>query len=100
MGMYILLYYRLRFQQELIFRDAKQHVGLNDCQARSKEQIDFHVNMENILLTGQKNSTRTTQSPQSDTQSRANRIKRVFTMCFCRLKRIRSKYEHDYSEYR
>lgn len=45
MGMYILLYYRLRFQQEFIFRDAKQHVGLNDCQARSKEQIDFHVNM-------------------------------------------------------
>jgi hypothetical protein len=45
LGMDVLLYYRLRFQQEFIFRDAKQHVGLQDCQARSKEQIDFHVNM-------------------------------------------------------
>lgn len=44
-GMDILLYYRLRFQQEFIFRDAKQYVGLQDCQARSEEQIDFHVNM-------------------------------------------------------
>jgi hypothetical protein len=44
-GMYVLLYYRLRFQQEFIFRDAKQHVGLQDCQARSKEQLDYHVNM-------------------------------------------------------
>jgi hypothetical protein len=44
-GADILLYYHLRFQQEFIFRDAKQHVGLNDCQARSKEQLDFHVNL-------------------------------------------------------
>jgi len=46
----LLYYYRLRFQQEFLFRDAKQHIGLQDCQARSKEKIDFHVNMSLTAL--------------------------------------------------
>jgi hypothetical protein len=37
-------YYRSRFQIEFLFRDAKQHTGLTDCQARSKEAIKTHVN--------------------------------------------------------
>lgn len=37
-------YYSLRFQIEMIFRDAKQHTGLCDCQARSQEKLDFHFN--------------------------------------------------------
>ena len=40
----IVRYYSLRFQIEMIFRDAKQHTGLSDCQARSKEKLDFHFN--------------------------------------------------------
>jgi hypothetical protein len=30
----IIEYYKLRFQIEFLFRDAKQHTGLGDCQAR------------------------------------------------------------------
>jgi hypothetical protein len=36
--------YRLRFQVEFIFRDAKQFTGLSDCQARSVKKLDFHFN--------------------------------------------------------
>jgi hypothetical protein len=41
----ILTYYQLRFQIEFLFRDAKQFTGLNHCQARSEEKLDFHFNM-------------------------------------------------------
>jgi hypothetical protein len=44
-AMKIVEYYRLRFQIELIFRDAKQFTGLTHCQARSKQKLDFHLNM-------------------------------------------------------
>jgi hypothetical protein len=44
-GQKILQYYQLRFQIEFLFRDAKQHLGLEDCQARSKEALDFHFNI-------------------------------------------------------
>ena len=40
----ILKYYRSRFQIEFLYRDGKQHTGLNDCQARSKNKLDFHFN--------------------------------------------------------
>jgi len=38
-------YYRARFQIEFVIRDAKQHAGLAHCQSRSKERIDFHINI-------------------------------------------------------
>lgn len=41
----IFAYYRLRFQIEFLLRDAKQHTGLDDCQARSKNKLNFHFNM-------------------------------------------------------
>lgn len=41
----ILQYYRIRFQIEFLLRDAKQHSGLEDCQARSKSKLQFHFNM-------------------------------------------------------
>lgn len=37
-------YYHLRFQVELLFRDAKQFTGLSQCQARSDEKLDYHLN--------------------------------------------------------
>ena len=37
-------YYKARFQIEFIFRDAKQFTGLNDCQARGQDSLDFHFN--------------------------------------------------------
>lgn len=37
-------FYKLRFQIEFIFRDAKQFTGLSDCQARDLKKLDFHSN--------------------------------------------------------
>lgn len=37
--------YACRFQQEFLFRDAKQHAGLTNCQSYSWERIYFHVNI-------------------------------------------------------
>lgn len=41
----LLNYYQTRFQIEFLYRDAKQHAGLNDCEARSENKLDFHFNM-------------------------------------------------------
>ena len=41
----ILKLYRLRFQIEFLYRDAKQFTGLNHCQARSRNKLYFHWNM-------------------------------------------------------
>lgn len=43
-GKLILFYYKSRFQIEFLFRDAKQHSGLNHCQARSENKLNFHFN--------------------------------------------------------
>lgn len=40
----ILEYYSSRFQIEFLFRDAKQHLGLEDCQSRNKKSLLFHFN--------------------------------------------------------
>lgn len=40
----ILEYYGARFQIEFLFRDAKQHTGLDHCQARKPEKLHFHWN--------------------------------------------------------
>ncbi len=41
----IIKYYRLRFQIEFLIRDAKQHCGLEECQARSENKLYFHFNI-------------------------------------------------------
>jgi len=43
-GMKVVSYYRSRFQIEFLYRDAKQHCGLEDCQARSENKLNFHFN--------------------------------------------------------
>ena len=40
----ILSYYKARFQIEFLFRDGKQFVGVNTCEARSENKINFHIN--------------------------------------------------------
>jgi hypothetical protein len=40
----IFSYYKARFQIEFVFRDAKQYLGLGDCQSRNKESLCFHYN--------------------------------------------------------
>ncbi len=37
----VLKHYRSRFQIEFLYRDAKQHTGLEDVQARSENKLDF-----------------------------------------------------------
>lgn len=37
-------YYRVRFQHEFLIRDGKQHMGLQDCQARSINKLEYHAN--------------------------------------------------------
>ena len=41
----ILLYYQSRFQIEFLYRDGKQHTGLNDSQARSENKLNFQFNI-------------------------------------------------------
>jgi len=40
----IIRYYRSRFQIEFLYRDGKQHTGLEHSQARSKNKLHFHFN--------------------------------------------------------
>ena len=40
----IVKYYQARFQEEFLFRDSKQFTGLNHCQARSTNKLEFHWN--------------------------------------------------------
>lgn len=40
----VVRFYRARFQIEFVFRDAKQHTGLNDCQARDTQAMATHLN--------------------------------------------------------
>ena len=37
-------YYACRFQIEFLFRDTKQHTGMQEFQSRSENKINFHVN--------------------------------------------------------
>src|SRR5690554_2787343 len=46
----ILQYYQTRFQIEFLYRDGKQHTGLNDSQARSKNKLNFHFNMSLTVI--------------------------------------------------
>ena len=43
-GEKIFRYYCSRFQIEFLYRDAKQHCGLTNCQARSENKLNFHFN--------------------------------------------------------
>ncbi len=40
----IIEYYQSRFQIEFVFRDAKQHTGLTDCQSTNSKSIHMHLN--------------------------------------------------------
>jgi hypothetical protein len=40
----VLRYYQARFQQEHLFRDAKQYTGFGDCQSRAEQSLNFDAN--------------------------------------------------------
>ena len=46
----VLIYYRLRFQIEFLFRDAKQHLGLTQCQSTDAKVLHNHWNLALTVL--------------------------------------------------
>jgi len=65
-------YYSCRYQIEFLFRDAKQYVGMEECQARSENKINFHVNASLTTVSLAKAGTvLCTEEPD----------KEVFSMC-------------------
>jgi hypothetical protein len=63
-------YYKARFQIEFVFRDAKQFLGLNHCQARNRQALHFHFNAVMTALNLFKLEDR-----QSTSQNVSNRSK-------------------------
>lgn len=63
----ILDIYHARFQIEFCFRDAKQFSGLNDCQSRHAEAIDFHWNMAFFAVNLTRVEQRLSHQGQADT---------------------------------
>jgi len=61
----IFRFYKARYQIEFIFRDAKQHTGLTDCQARNKEALNFHFNTALTTLNILKNLDRKAKTTQA-----------------------------------
>ena len=49
-GRDVVEYYTTRFQEEFCFRDAKQFLGLTDCQARDKRKLEFAFNFSFTAL--------------------------------------------------
>ena len=43
-GQTLYQYYKMRYQIEFLFRDAKNHLGLEDSQSRQEKALDFHFN--------------------------------------------------------
>jgi len=43
-GVMVFLLYKMRFQIEFLYRDAKQFTGLEHCQSRNEQKLDFHFN--------------------------------------------------------
>ena len=44
-GQRVLQLYKIRFQIEFLYRDAKQFLGLEHCQSRQEKTLDFHFNI-------------------------------------------------------
>ena len=45
LGSKVLELYKMRFQIEFLYRDAKQFLGLEQCQSRQEKALDFHFNL-------------------------------------------------------
>ncbi len=72
----ILRLYKLRFQIEFIFRDAKQFTGLSDCQARNEKALDFHFNASLMALNLAKREARLQHTGTKEFIFSMNNVKR------------------------
>lgn len=87
----ILEYYRLRFQIEFIFPDAKQKwttslwlgstCGLAHCQARSQDSLDFHFNLSCSAL----NVARAEMKLYQSASSMNSYVRKAYNERFARL---------------
>jgi len=80
-GMKIVSYYRSRFQIEFLYRDAKQHCGLEDCLARSQNKLNFHFNAALTAVNLAKMHWLNTRKSESEAFSMAN----IKTLCHNKL---------------
>ena len=69
--------YQARFQIEFLFRDAKQHAGLHDCQARNQAAIHTHINAALTSLNLMKLDTQMKASLSRPTVISIASIKRI-----------------------
>ena len=76
--MKVVSYYRSRFQIEFLYRDAKQHCGLEDCQARSENKLNFHFNASLTSVNLAKMKWLENKTQKNEPFSMAN----VKTMCY------------------
>ena len=72
----ILKFYKLRFQIEFLFRDAKQFTGLSDCQSRDELSLNFHFNTSFMALNLAKREARLQQSDTESFVFSMNNVKR------------------------
>ncbi len=72
----ILKFYKLRFQIEFLFRDAKQFTGLSDGQARDELSLNFHFNTSFMALNLAKREARLQQSDPDSFVFSMNNVKR------------------------
>ena len=77
-GKKIIKYYQLRFQIEFLIRDAKQFGGLEDCQARDKQKLNFHFNMALGSVSMAKLTMWSTLENKMDVPFSMHNIKQVF----------------------
>lgn len=72
----ILKFYKLRFQIEFLFRDAKQFTGLSDGQTRDELSLNFHFNTSFMALNLAKREARLQQSDPDSFVFSMNNVKR------------------------
>ena len=72
----IVQFYKLRFQIEFLFRDAKQFAGLEDCQARDLTKLEFHFNASLTALNLAKVEAQQQQSRQERVPFSMTSVKR------------------------
>lgn len=106
----IVSYYRARFQIEFLFRDAKQHTGLGDCQSTKMQAIHNHVNASLMAVNIMKLEDRREAATDEETvisidswkrrKINQNLMNRLFTLLDLDLteEKVRATYE-ELSDY-
>jgi len=96
-GFQIIQLYKLRFQIEFLFRNAKQFTGLSTCQARDAKALNFHFNTAFSAVNLAKLDLQIQQHQQNQNQvfvfSLASYIRKNYSHCL--LNRLLSNLDLD-----